>query len=54
MKYMDGTLLTIDYIGGLGMIVMDYIIFKSMIQARNKAEEIHNLYLEMVQNVEEQ
>lgn len=41
---------TIDYFGGVMLVIFLFLLFINAITYKNKSEEIHNLYLEMVLN----
>ena len=53
MKYVKQiSINSIDMMGAFLLIVIIFITYIMMIKQRDRAEDIHNLYMEMVYNVE--
>ena len=46
--YFNGFIITsLNYVAGIMCVLSSVVIFKNSIDARNNAEEVYNLYLEM-------
>ena len=51
IKWKNGIIIpTMDFVGGISAIIMSALLFKITMDYKKKAEEIHNTYLEMVEN----